>query len=490
MRLRSFRWSALLLIFAFLTVPLHGSEEPSKGPLLGEDEWLVQVMPGPHPGPYRLKVQVDLSKPWPRVADEAVSFQVAIRSPDGSVRPVGWLTESYRSLSASIPLGDDVILLGQDREAANSLAKKRRQEFLGALEAISLASWEQPPSAKHLGIVENQLSLSMPQAIEHPPAILWKYEVLLSPRAGGQMLRQDLGPRAPEPPRYTWRTEVSEPDDPCFGKTPEACVLERLEAIRDRLCNTLKADGAPRYYFECIVFSLKLSSEPPRVEIECNLDGATAGVVPSDDLLHRLRINGEYFLTGDCLEGTILHELTHIFDIAAGRLTASLRLARLAQRLSEARRVLGELLDNPRPQDPAYLPQLQAAMAQLEAAREAYGALAAQLPEAATQRLASECRALFAELENWDFLGPPEETLPWIVDSIQATIEQQILLPKHLGVPETDETAAVRCACFRRIREWLRQNPTVEAAMANENSPHGEGSWLDFLDHVISVYCQ
>ena len=463
--------------------------EPARGVQLRDDEWRVLVMPGPHPGPYRLKVVIDRSDPWPRAAKEPVEYRVTLVAPDGSTRHVGWLRRDLRALLVPVPLGDEAALLSTDREAAQAAAAARRERLDAAFDAITEATLEAPPTRELFDALGDGLAFLVPRGIEHAPAILWKHRILLEPHAAGEPLRQDLGPRAPEEPRYTWGEEVTDQNDPCAGRTPEVCVRERLEAIRDRLCNTLDENGAPRYFFECIVFSLKLTSEPPRVEIECNLEGAAAGVTPRGDILHLLTVNGEYFLTGDCLEGTILHELTHIFDTAAGRLQADLELRRAAERIDEARERLQELVDNPSAGQ-EYLDRIREAIEALQAAHAALEALRPTFPTVAVERLQTECRALFTVLDNWDFLGPRADSMPWVINSMQAMMEQQLLIPAGLNADGTPEVHQARCDCYSRMREWLRQNPDVERKMARQDCPYDEGGWVDFLDTLVALYCE
>jgi hypothetical protein len=467
---------------ATAATPATPSKPQAGAYVLPDTAWSVTLTPAVHPGPPFLKVAIDPALPWPAAGRGVLEYRATLLRPDGTkVMGAAWLTETSRADKIALVTAEHALLFGADVAAAEEELRRAAGEhrrLLERLQRLADASREEL-DALRAGVAELAEPLE-PTAEGTWAPELFEYRVLLEPVLDGEVLKQEAPPRAPEPPRYTWGQPVVRPGDPCLGRTPEECVRERLRALRDRFCSARTPQGGLRFPFHCIVLALRLSEEPPTVHVRCLLEGAAASTA-LDSL--EITVNGEYFLTRDCLEGVLLHELEHVFDTAGGRAERVRERARAARRLDELLARLSELwaASAPNPPDPAATAPLLREIAELGRELERL-----RVP-AAVERLQTECRALFAVLDNADFLGPRADVLPWILADIGAMIHQQVPGRRRFGVADEPEVVAALCSCLRRMREWLDAHPDARDAFARKQYTP-TSSWNQYLDDLLRLY--
>ena len=451
---------------------------PLRPIVLPPETWSVHVVPGPHPGPPLLRVAVRRDAPWPAPPEAGdLELRVDLLRPDGSrSEGIAWLDERFRAAEVPLFLAEDPAVTAPELLRKRALegpaaGAERRAAEDAEIERL-IAQREVPYATVLERLAARRLPPMDPAEEGFLPDLYARVRVLLVPVLASEPLRQEIGPRAPEAPRYTWGQQVARPGDPCMGRTPEECVRERLRFLRDRFCNPPPGMSFP---FHCIVLALRLSEEPSTVNVRCSLPGAAASVSPGT---LEINVNGEYFLTQGCLEAVLLHELQHVFDLAGGEMPSSRELYRLLRRIDELEARLLAMVqagEGTADERRALLREIVALDAQ---ARRL-------VPAAGRERLETECRALFAALDHAAFVGPWEEVLPWLIGSVSAMITQQLEILVNREAMADPEGLRAFCDCLRRIRAWLDAHPDARDRFARTRIS-GQPA-LEFLDETIAI---
>ncbi len=437
---------------------------------------------------YYIEVSHDFE--WPSDAEGApIEYAVLAQDADGEdANVVDVLRADQRFAVIFMPPGLAQLL--ELAEAAES--PEAAPERAGAIDALieQLEELEFDERERALALVEGA---EIPSAMFGAPEALWprprvahsKLTFTLEPR-GMSVLRQELPPPARRP-TYEWGTVILEPDDPCFGKTPEQCVRDKLEDIRRRICEAENADGTPRFPDECDRLStiMSLVLDPPQLVVLCGdeeMGGEHDGTVTGgfvDPLTGTLTLNGDRYLTDPCADGFIIHEIQHAIEVLAGDYPTLRWYHRLAERLEAIRERLRQATTVEEYMEAAREQRLVLAL--MEAVRNGAG----------RDMLTAECEALFATIEAGDLLGFPGAGDAWMEENIKNMVNQLAGIMGHFELPmrETEEM----CRCITRIRDWVQSNPTMRArfraSVARQDPAGNDITWLDTLEMFKRFFC-
>lgn len=280
--------------------------------------WNVAFVPAPHDGGEPLLVvTISPAFPWPEDpagGPDPVHYRVTVlRGAQPPATEVARITRTERFAvillappAVERELGDEGPEQGEDDAVVAAAGKRLRAYIEGVPEPPEEVSAAIDVLARHdLPDVGPELARRI---------AIRDHQVVLVPYVGDRIVAgPEVGPKKADPPKYKWGTEVTDPNDPCNGKTPEACALERLKKFRDRIGNAKKPDGVtPRFPDECARLTAMLAKKPPEPKVECTRpadSGVTTG--ETDPLTGKISLNGEYYLTDRCADASVLHELSH-----------------------------------------------------------------------------------------------------------------------------------------------------------------------------------
>lgn len=470
----------LVILCAIVSLLLVSSCATKPGVMSGvsydvpKEMWRVKLVPATHSGTPLLRVTIDQSFPWPEPVGEppqTVHYRITLLRPNEKpIKDVGYLTADDRVETIMIVSS----LLAATLNLSPDKGEREMQKPKPAPE--DTVDWFQ-------AIIRNYIM----ETLSKERAAVADYEIDLVPYAGDRgLLRQEIEPKEADPPKYTWGEEVTDKEDPCKGKKPEVCALEKLKEMKERICNAKKPDGTRRFEKECELLETMLRKNPPEPEIACNLLGGAAGGL-TDVLTGVIALNGEYLLTeGVCAEAALLHELQHVIDRNEGKKE---NIKKLRDAEKRAKKALDDGRKAKATGDKTALGKAAVEFAKAEADIEKVQA------EAGRELIEDECRAFFFTIENGDFFGYPGKGNDWMAENIKNMVGELFGIALQFNTLENLPMKRALCKCFTKIRDWVNrgENAKIKEKLDKKSVTMGLGISVPvnkLIDRSISLYCE
>jgi len=467
-----------LLLIASLLCDV-GCTRPAQNVVLPADQWTVAVVPAPHIGPPGLFAMVNPAFQWPHgPGGHPITYHVAVVWPgQGRIENVGQLTADERF--AVVFLADAAVQA--DLASAAGQQQAGVQESRSDFETLrALVERRQPLPDDLIQRLEVLLG-----ATDHTIARdiagrgqVWDAQVVLVPYEGDRGLaRQETTKQVAL--KYTWGKKVDDAKDPCNGKTPEECALDRLKKIKDAICGAKNPDQSPTFPDQCARLTALLGKTPPEPKVECTLPaekGVSAGV--TDAVTLGISINGEFLLTDACADATVLHELTHAKDLSDPNKFTNLKKFRDAER--RMAKALADYKAAKAANDEAG--KQKAAEDFVKAKKE----LDAGEQAAGGEMVETECNALFAELD-YPGSGPA-----WWKEAVKAMIGElaNVRHAFHLEIG-TPPVKGPMCDCFTKMQKWVKDHKDVKDNFDKDiYDPQKNATTSVVLDTLTKVYCK
>ncbi len=492
-----FRFLALTLRMLTVASAAAGLSACSTAPVsnignlyhIPDELWHVELVPAQHYNDPQIYVSIDQAFQWPVApgTSDPVYYRVNVFYPDGSIKDAGRITTGERFA---------LIWVLPDRIAAQlELTAEQDQQNITANRALLEQLLEQPPAETANGLKQQfeQLNAASPlrdiaRDLEIREQAL-EYSIEILPFAGDRgLLRQEAPRRQPQRLRFTWGRAGQQLQAPCNNQmTPEACVRLRIQRFRDQICNARNAAGQPRFPAQCAKLTTMLNRAPSGFVAACtipNSSGVSAGFHdPSTDTI---TLNGDNFLTGICPEATIWHELTHALDLAAGRNNAIRRLREAENRLKDADRRGARAIEDG---------NLVEARRQLRLYRQAELDIFELERTAGREMIETECRALFATIEQSDLFGYPGQVgLAWMKENISGMVGELANIRRMFNLAfGSPPVTGPLCTCSRRILAYV-DDPAHNDIKANFQQqiirpPPRRLTMYEMMNGLTRVYC-
>ncbi|NND31684.1 MAG: hypothetical protein HKN76_03770 [Saprospiraceae bacterium] len=416
-------------------------------------------------GPEIIQFNIPADFDWP----DDLSIRIDLIGPDGEIHEgLAWLSE--KRLRAAIPV------MNQIPSCSTNVMTNRETEFNSKLNhLLSSERIDKTLLAETLELLyllrNRTLMIDPDKSVRNHKitfSLFYKDKLILN-RESEEIMEKNIN----------WDRRILDITSPYFLKMPRESVQEILEEIRNSFCLFL-GPFSP----ECLLFGSYLDSDPPKIKIECDLNnGRTAGMVTEEGRL--ITFNGSYFLCGDCLEGIVLHELSHVYDHLQNKFTASKRYSEASVELEEAL-AEQEIIENefglPTPNE--WRRRRDAIRSRIRSLREECDL---QEIRAIQEKMESECRALFHMLHFYSRIYVGEDCACSTM-AVKGMIAQLVgfwsTLPTRLREVNLDALKT----CLTQIKEWIDQveNEKVKTTLSQDQvSQEHDESWTEYLDRLI-----
>ena len=427
--------------------------------------WSVRVSGGAHLGHPVLRVDISPEFRWPAVeGTKPVEYRVTVRRPNS--RPaadVARITREERfAVISLVPpwLADFLDPFGDVRE--NRLDREEVQELALFAEA-ELAEREKLSDIVRrfeeiVRLADDQRAhLTERQAV-------WKWTVELVPYIGNQrVVLQDNPAKKAEPPKYKWGEKVTDPADPCNGKKPEDCAREKLRKFRDKLCEKKPPNDQPLFPRECEELNRLLGLDPPQPAIPCDIP-SESGVIhgATDTVTGKIDLSGEYLLRDDCAVATVIHELTHSFDVADGKYPNLKKYLDAMDKAEKANKEAKEAAEK----DP---PDLETFKKKSDEAVKAEMEAAGLRQAAAAEKIANECSAFFRPLDHPEFFDYPASNAAWMKEWIKNAINEIAEIAEQFKLKQGQPAMKKEvCDCFSKLFDYILKDKKLLANLMND----------------------
>jgi len=460
------------LFFCWACVP-----KPEPQLMLPADKWQVEIVPAIHAAMPGLIVSVDSSYVWPdSIEGEAVYYSVNVFLPEGdSIMNAGQISEEERFSTVFVTPEETFGLLLFDTLEYNRQIDAREEKLGLLLELLPDTTNIIPDSLIEFLFdeVEQQIDTGF---VERKSSVK-EIEIQLEAFAGeGSLLFKTKKKKAGQK-KYDWDKKISDPKDPCNGKTPRECATDKIKAFIDKICAAKKQDGSARFPEECAAFRKLLRAD--KINTLCQLIVSEFLVAGYYDLNENMMyLNGEHLLSDRCSEATLLHEIIHKLDLDGKRLENK----RLYNSLLSVLNFALAFLDTSKKENVAKLEQL---VRKVEELRRLAG----------LEEVDTECRAYFAVLDNADLFNYPGKGLPWIKSEIKLMVNELLIVARKAKFKTTDKEVRKKyCDCFTRINNFINQadNKKIKDNLDKDVFLKRKDvilEWTFFIETFVKVYC-
>lgn len=443
------------------------------------DALRVLFVPAPHFGSPQLLVTIDEGFPWPQFSEAAGNFHYSI-----DVKPVnrpviadiGQLVDEERFSVVAVPS----LSLTQELDLTPAEDEARRAQRQAESARLYERALNNPDDLEAL-----LASINAEHWITHAEeerGQVANAEVTLVAWLGDRAIARQQTPTKPTTPKYTWGATITTPGDPCQGRTPEECAREKLTRLLAQICAARDSAGNPRFPQECAALTAMLARTPSEPTVECIIpsdSGVTMGI--TDPITHGIVLHGDALLTSDCAAGTLVHELKHSLDFAAGKFP-NLRNFRMAEeKLGVALRELNAAIS---------AGDAAAADAALTMAGQARAEILALETAAGRELITAECDAFFQTIDHGAAFGYPNTPagVAWMKENVKGAIGEIAEIRNIFNLPlqGTQEL----CDCFRRLRTYVDSQPAIKANFDQDLArPRPPKTWSQLLHGLTRLYC-
>jgi hypothetical protein len=439
---------------------------------LPADAWEVRFVPSAHYAEPYLMVTIHDDFAWPVASGQPVSYHVR------------WIPE------LGTPLDDVAVITSGERFAVVAIQPPAFMSELGLTPDEAEAAYQAEQAAltdaanrlAEGGTVDDAVIDGILNARDigvdlDERALVAGASIVLIPFAGDRGLaRQEKTDTRKT--RYTWGLVETRDGDPCKGKKPEDCARDKLKKLRDDVCNAKGADQKPRFPDQCARLTAMLAKDPSEPLVVCAIPadkGVTAAATDLDTGV--ITLHGDEFLTGTCPTATLMHELQHVIDGAAGRAPNVAKLRAAEKKLAQAKKDKAAATTDAARQDAAR--------------REAEAIITIMQLErmAGLEMLDLEHRALFALLDNADFYGYPGAGLAWAKATVKDMVGE---LSSIRGMFKLPLKTQALCDCMKKISDWVKAHPDVKANFDEDvfgTNDDGPVTTSQVIDGLVIVYC-
>jgi len=443
--------------------------------------------PTEHDSP-ALVVSISRDFNWSIHNQDTVSYSVSLISAHDTLKDIGRLTYNERfTVIYLIPDNIFLHLINADQahiDAFNASVLSMPSDSLvdSIHESINVL-----PKISSIGALYQEYHLPLIDSVPE----LSEYTIEIATTVDGIVWKQEV--TTPKMPMYTWGKKVEKEGDACKGKLPEECAQEKLKKLIEKICSAKKADNTLRFPEACERLKKMQEKTPSEPKVVCMIDGGGGMTNPSDGTI---TVNGDYFLSNECAESVIIHEISHSIDAQKNTYPHFKDFNRLLGQIEEVLKK-GKAYNNEK--DATKKASLLAEY-QKEAGKifEEVQKNWKNLIDAIKEQIEGECKAYFNELNALDFLKLGDMETQWVkadiksfVSALYAAINRYYEAAtgfKHKV--ETAEDKGLRdafCECFKKIRDFVNaHNEVKENLKKDKANPESSYTYMDLIDAAIA----
>jgi hypothetical protein len=450
------------------------------------DAWDVVVEPPFHRGESAALVTIDSSFIWPAPAGEdqqPISYRIDLTTASGETFPnVGRLVERERFA---------VVMTANSDSAREFLLTKEEREHIFVEEhrllddLISLLD-EHRQSELPLSDEDGERLDSFVDRVlqEHTDAAhlaeLLNSTITLTAFAGNQAVMRQDAVKMPRVRQFDWLERMDKPGDICNGRFPRDCVRIRMTGMKFKFCQARNADGTPRFPALCRKVTQMLDDLTSFPTVVCRIkdaSGADAGLAGFVDSNGTMFLDGDTFITSDCADAILIHELIHVLDGPQPNLK-KYGDAKADLKRAKVRKVLAKL-DGDVAGAATAEQDIKIALHKIKLYQQAAG----------KERVKTECHAFNTTIDNGDFFDYPGKGTAWMKHNAKTMMSELLDVRSEFNLPHNSPEF---CQCLRTLSQWVGGQPPLQDNFKHDaylQVPGADVMWDQAFNMVPGLYC-